>query len=253
MSSEPILKICGMTRVGDALHAVARGRDGDRVRVLEGKSALCRAGAAGEIAAALPATVTTVGVFVNESVDGIRETAETAGLRMVQLHGDEPPDYVEQLEQPVMRVVTLDAIVETARTWPADTTLLLDSADPSRRGAGRAVGGLVACGAGRARPARRAGRRADAGEHRGSDRDRAADRRGCVFGSRVGARREGPRQGRAVSGERARRVRASGEPVTNLDRLRPLSSAGAIRMRAATSVPTAAASCRRRSSRRSRS
>ena len=65
-------------------------------------------------------TVTTVGVFVNEPVDAIRETARVAGLRMVQLHGEETPAYVEQIEQPVMRAVTLDTMVETAKTWPAE-------------------------------------------------------------------------------------------------------------------------------------
>jgi phosphoribosylanthranilate isomerase len=78
-------------------------------------------------------------VFVNEPVDAIRETARVAGLRMVQLHGDETPAYMELIDQPVMRAVTLDTMVETTKTWPADTTLLLDSTDPSRRGAGRAA------------------------------------------------------------------------------------------------------------------
>ena len=102
---------------------------------------------AGEIAAALPVTVTTVGVFVNEPVDAhSRDGARRAGLRMVQLHGEETPAYVEQIDQPIMRAVTLDTMVETAKTWPADTTLLLDSTDPvaARRRAGRC--GLVARG-----------------------------------------------------------------------------------------------------------
>jgi phosphoribosylanthranilate isomerase len=93
---------------------------------------------AGEIAAALPPSVRAVGVFVNEPLDSIRETARVARLRMVQLHGDEPPAYVDQIEQPVIRAVSLDTVEETAWTWPAETTLLLDSTDPSRSGAGRA-------------------------------------------------------------------------------------------------------------------
>ena len=139
MTGEPVLKICGMTRVSDALHAVREGATAIGFVFWKGSPRYVDPAVAGEIAAALPSTVTTVGVFVNESVDGIRETARTAGLRMVQLHGDESPDYVDRIEQPVMRAVTLDAVVETARAWPAGTTLLLDSADPARRGTGRAV------------------------------------------------------------------------------------------------------------------
>jgi len=139
MTSAPILKICGMTRVGDALHAVREGATAIGFVFWKGSPRYIEPERAGEIAAAVPATVTTVGVFVNEPVDAIRETARVAGLRMVQLHGEETPAYMEQIGQPVMRAVTLDTMVETTKTWPAGTTLLLDSTDPSRRGAGRAA------------------------------------------------------------------------------------------------------------------
>ena len=138
-SRAPILKICGMTRVGDALHAVREGATAIGFVFWKGSPRYIDPDRAGEIAAALPVTVTTVGVFVNEPVDAIRETARRAGLRMVQLHGDETPAYVEQVDRPVMRAVTLDTLIEATRTWPADTTLLLDSTDPSRRGGGRAA------------------------------------------------------------------------------------------------------------------
>jgi phosphoribosylanthranilate isomerase len=139
MTSAPMLKICGMTRVGDALHAVGEGATAIGFVFWKGSPRYIEPDRAGEIAAALPTTVTTVGVFVNEPVDAIRQTARVAGLRMVQLHGEETAAFVEQLEQPVMRAVTLDTLVETTKTWPADTTLLLDSTDPSRRGGGRAA------------------------------------------------------------------------------------------------------------------
>ena len=139
MTSVPILKICGMTRGGDALHAVREGATAIGFVFWKGSPRYIEPQRAGEIAAALPATVTTVGVFVNEPVDAIRETARVAGLRMVQLHGEETPAYMEQIDQPVMRAVTLETMVETTKTWPADTTLLLDSTDPSRRGGGRAA------------------------------------------------------------------------------------------------------------------
>jgi phosphoribosylanthranilate isomerase len=139
MTSAPILKICGMTRVGDALHAVREGATAIGFVFWKGSPRYIDPDRAAEIAAAVPATVTTVGVFVNEPVDAIRETARVAGLRMVQLHGEETPAYVERIDQPVMRAVTLDTMVETTKTWPAETTLLLDSTDPSRRGAGRAA------------------------------------------------------------------------------------------------------------------
>ena len=137
--TEPMLKICGMTRVSDALHAVREGATAIGFVFWKGSPRYVEPEVAGEIAAAVPSTVTTVGVFVNESVTGIRQTAKTAGLRMVQLHGEEPATYFAELAQPIMRAVTLDTVDETARIWPVGTTLLLDSSDPSRRAVGRAV------------------------------------------------------------------------------------------------------------------
>jgi phosphoribosylanthranilate isomerase len=138
MTSAPILKICGMTRMGDALHAVREGATAIGFVFWKESPRYIEPERAGEIAAALPSSVKAVGVFVNEPLDSIRETARVARLRMVQLHGDEPPAYVDQIEQPVIRAVSLDTVEETAWTWPAETTLLLDSTDPSRSGAGRA-------------------------------------------------------------------------------------------------------------------
>ena len=135
----PMLKICGMTGVGDALHAVREGATAVGFVFWKGSPRYIEPDRAGEITAALPSTVTTVGVFVNEPVDSIRETARVAGLRMVQLHGNETSAYGDRIDQPVMRVVSLETIEETARAWPPDTTLLLDSTDPSRRGGRSAV------------------------------------------------------------------------------------------------------------------
>jgi phosphoribosylanthranilate isomerase len=90
--------------------------------------------AAAEIIAALPSAVTPVGVFVNESIDRVRQVAAIAGVGVVQLHGDEPPAYGDALGYPIFRSMTLadaDAVIDG---WPAGTPLLLDAADRERRG-----------------------------------------------------------------------------------------------------------------------
>jgi phosphoribosylanthranilate isomerase len=139
MSSAPILKICGMTRLGDALDAVRVGATAIGFVFWKGSPRYIEPDRAGEIAAAMPPSVKTVGVFVNESVERIRETARVARLRVVQLHGDEPPAYVDQIGLPVIRAVSLDTVDEAAWTWPTETMLLLDSRDPSRSGGRAAV------------------------------------------------------------------------------------------------------------------
>ena len=121
-----------------------------------------------EIVAALPASVMTVGVFVNESVDGIALNMKQTGLSAVQLHGDEPATYATALTWPIFRSVTLETADMVTEAWPAETTLLLDASDPVRRG------GTGQQWIGRRPPASRSGahrarRRADAGERGARD------------------------------------------------------------------------------------
>jgi phosphoribosylanthranilate isomerase len=89
---------------------------------------------AAEIVATLPTPVMTVGVFVNEELDVVRRLVAGTGIGVVQLHGDESPDYAAALEVPVFRSVTLAAFEVASRAWPEETTFLLDAADPVRRG-----------------------------------------------------------------------------------------------------------------------
>ena len=139
MTPDPFIKICGMTQVEDARHAVREGAAAVGFVFWKGSPRYVEPARAAEIVAALPATVTTVGVFVNETEDRVSETARVAGLRMVQLHGDETPGFAAGIEPPVMRAVSLDTIDEVAEAWPTNTLLLLDSTDPSRRGSRAAV------------------------------------------------------------------------------------------------------------------
>jgi len=59
---------------------------------------------AGYIAAELPAGVVRVGLFVNAAAEVVRETFDGVGLDLIQLHGDEPPEFLAELgDRPVLR------------------------------------------------------------------------------------------------------------------------------------------------------
>ena len=133
------LKICGITRLTDALHAVEQGATAVGFVLWPRSPRAVSVERAAAIISELPSHVMAVGVFVNESVDGIRAIAQRTRLTAVQLHGDEPPAYAEALDWPVIRAVSVTEIGEASEAWSPETALLLDNIDPARRGGTGAV------------------------------------------------------------------------------------------------------------------
>ncbi|CAG1005166.1 phosphoribosylanthranilate isomerase [Anaerolineales bacterium] len=66
-------------------------------------------GAAG-IIAALPPFVQTVGLFVNRPLAFVNETAARCRLDLVQLHGDEPPEFCDAVECRVIKAFRVQDI-----------------------------------------------------------------------------------------------------------------------------------------------
>ncbi|WP_432822260.1 phosphoribosylanthranilate isomerase [Trichloromonas sp.] len=86
------VKICGITSIEDALHAAACGVDALGLVFYARSPRGVSLDLARQIVAELPPLVTTVGLFVNETPEQIREIVDTCGLDVIQLHGDEGPD-----------------------------------------------------------------------------------------------------------------------------------------------------------------
>ncbi len=90
------VKICGITEKEDALGAVELGADAlgfifaCSPRQISMKKAR-------RIINAIPPSTKTVGVFVNQEAAAIREHIDYCGLDLVQLHGDEPPEFCRAL------------------------------------------------------------------------------------------------------------------------------------------------------------
>lgn len=132
--NDRLLKVCGITRLVDARHALRQGATALGFVFWPTSPRAISPRDAGEIIAALPSGTTAVGVFVNESAIQVREAVMVSGVKAVQLHGDERPEDFDALEWPLLRSITLDEWPEGAREWPADTTWLLDASDRVRRG-----------------------------------------------------------------------------------------------------------------------
>jgi|SRR3989339_716461 len=87
------IKICGITNSEDALCAAALGVNavGFIFNVTSLRYVLPRK--AKEIINMLPSGIARVGVFVNGEEDEVKKTADICGLDVIQLHGDESPEY----------------------------------------------------------------------------------------------------------------------------------------------------------------
>jgi phosphoribosylanthranilate isomerase len=147
-----IVKICGITRVGDALAAVRHGATAIGFIFWPKSPRFVDPYRARKIAAALPPFVTPVGVFVNQDVDYMNGVAALVGLGALQLHGDEAPALLPRLRRPVLKAVsTFDG--PSLEAWPSQVMLLVDAADREQRGGtGRTADWTAAAEVARRRP-----------------------------------------------------------------------------------------------------
>ena len=107
------IKICGLTRIEDARLAAELGVEYLGFIFAESPRRVA-AEAAGAILRTLEQErqggmrpVERVGVFVNASGEDILATARQASLTMLQLHGDEDPDFCSQFDLPVIKALRI--------------------------------------------------------------------------------------------------------------------------------------------------
>ena len=131
------LKICGLTTEADAVQAAAAGATALGVVFAPSSPRCVSADRARDIVEAVPASVPVVGVFVNAPLEEIVAVVAHTGIRIVQLHGDEPQQYAVALKMPLLRAAGVDGLDVDA--WPTATLVLDAMSDAARGGTGRRV------------------------------------------------------------------------------------------------------------------
>jgi len=140
------IKICGITSVEDALAAVDAGTDAIGLNFYEKSCRYVKPEMAKEIAAEIMSDAIPVGLFVNHSAEEVKSICKKVGLQLVQLHGDEPPEFLGQINggYDIVRArrisekgleeisEDLQACAELSGSCP--DALLLDAAAPGQYG-----------------------------------------------------------------------------------------------------------------------
>ena len=99
------VKICGLTNLEDVIAAAELGADAVGF-VLYSKSPRCVKPAQVKLMISqLPPYVTTVGVFANQDFREVGEMMEACGFDLVQLQGDESPEFCQRLGSRVVKAI----------------------------------------------------------------------------------------------------------------------------------------------------
>ncbi|MDY7565889.1 phosphoribosylanthranilate isomerase [Pseudomonas sp. RTC3] len=123
-------KICGITRIEDALAAVDAGADAIGFVFYAKSPRAVSVEQVRAIIAALPPFITTVGLFVNISRCELTEILEIVPLDLLQFHGDETPEDCDGYHRPyikALRVQAGDDIAASCRAYSRASGILLDT------------------------------------------------------------------------------------------------------------------------------
>ncbi|AYN15173.1 phosphoribosylanthranilate isomerase [Pseudomonas monteilii] len=123
-------KICGITRIEDALAAAEAGADAIGFVFYAKSPRAVDVRQARAIIAELPPFVTTVGLFVNASRCELNEILEVVPLDLLQFHGDETPQDCEGYHRPwikALRVRPGDDLEAACKLYAGARGILLDT------------------------------------------------------------------------------------------------------------------------------
>lgn len=97
------VKICGITNAEDALLCANEGADAIGFIFVQESRRRIEPAVAARISSMLPPLIMKIGVFVNETPAEVNRIAREAGLNAVQLHGEQSPGFINEINLPVIK------------------------------------------------------------------------------------------------------------------------------------------------------
>lgn len=131
------VKICGVTRLDDALAAVRLGADALGFNFWPRSKRYLPPAEARAIVRRLPPFVSAVGVFVDPTREEVLRAVDVSGIGIAQLHGDEPPELCVSLPCPVLKAIRVADAHALAQLASYDVRgFILDAPGPGYGGGG---------------------------------------------------------------------------------------------------------------------
>ena len=124
------VKVCGITRVEDALSAIRLGAHAIGFVFWPKSLRFIAPELVQRIVAALPPFITSVGVYVDPDKKWVEETTLAAGLSLLQFHGDESAEFCDQFSLPYIKAIRVREgvdLLQFATQYRYARGLLLDT------------------------------------------------------------------------------------------------------------------------------
>ena len=129
------IKICGLTNVEDAVLCSDLGVDLIGLNFYSKSKRFVDLKKAYEIAKKLDSKILKVGVFVNEDIGTINEYVTNLDLDYVQLHGDESPEVIENIDCKTIKAFSARKLnLQVSISKFNSEYWLFDSSDDKERG-----------------------------------------------------------------------------------------------------------------------
>jgi phosphoribosylanthranilate isomerase len=131
------VKICGITRVEDALAAARLGARALGFVFVAASPRCITASRAQEIMRRLPPFVATVALFVDPGAAEVEQVLRDVHFDLLQFHGDESPQFCRQFKLPYVKAVRVRSdtdLLQYARLYADARALLLDAFVPGSHG-----------------------------------------------------------------------------------------------------------------------
>ena len=131
------VKICGITRTEDALHAAAEGVDAIGLVFYEKSPRFVTSTQAAEICKKLPAFVTSVALFKDADADTVRQVLTEVSIDLLQFHGSETAEFCRQFGKPYIKALGMageSSVPKQVAEYHDARGLLLDGHAPGAAG-----------------------------------------------------------------------------------------------------------------------